>query len=117
VGTVTAIIAAVLAEVAIAAGSIAHAEPPNSDTFSGTQGDNDAQALWIDARAAGLGGSVTDAAHLAQTICGQLISGEPEAQIIASSGASGPESLDAITFAVNAAEYHFCPQFYRPAPR
>jgi hypothetical protein len=105
-----------VAVLAVGVGGIATAQPPNPETFNGTQGDHDPHAFWVDARAAGMRGTVDDAQALANTICGQLIGGESEPQVIANSGAEGPEGFDAVTFAIHAAEYHFCPQFYSARP-
>ena len=99
-----------VAAVALGVGWLALAPIAHADTgaFSGTQGDHDAHAYWVDARGAGLSGTLADAARLANVICMRLGNGESESQLIAG-GAGGKQSIDTATFLIHAAEWHFCP--------
>jgi hypothetical protein len=96
--------------------SCAFAAPAHA--FSGPLGDQSDNAFWVDIAPYNGDGKVTvsKAGQLAQSICGQLESGQSEGEIVA--GVANSEDNGATTDVaayqaiVDAAEWHFCPAYY-----
>ena len=100
------------AVIACAGGAgVAHAE-----TFSGSQGDNDANALAADEHNAHITGDTGLLSNMAQEVCNALRNGKSESAIIAAAAAGPPpQPLPGTTYMVHASEWHYCPDFYHAA--
>jgi hypothetical protein len=98
------------AGVAVVGAVTAHADDPYYP-FSGPKGDHDASAYWVDISPM-LTGTVQDAGNLAQTICGDLNQGISAGDVIAAAAHGDQYGVSEDTFVVDAAEWHFCPEYY-----
>lgn len=110
--TIKAALFAVPLALSIFGAAGAHADPANG-AFSGPQGDRNAEAFWSDiVQYFSDGGSVADAAKLGPTLCYNLEQGAPEGEIAADVAHQDSNQLDAATYIVHAAEWHYCPDKY-----
>lgn len=86
----------------------AHAD---TGTFSGSKGDYDVHAYWVDVASVGVGGTAVDAQNLGLSICMMLDGGQSTGQVVDKITTGVSSALGALT-AVDAAEWHFCPEHY-----
>jgi Protein of unknown function (DUF732) len=99
---------------------VSHAGPvgDTSPVFSGTSGDESGSAFTIDV-ADVMNGTVTKqtpakATGLAEAICSKLRSGVDESDLaIALAAPPDPVPVHSAQFVIHAAEWHFCPAYYR----
>jgi hypothetical protein len=91
---------------------VARSAPAHASFFSGTEGDHDASAYWIDINTVNVTGTVDKARELGTFICSQLRRGRIESDIIASGSGGDPSNIVQTRFVVHSAEWHFCPEYY-----
>jgi hypothetical protein len=92
----------------LAGAGTAHAD---KGTFSGSKGDYDAHAYWVDVASVGVAGSVVQAQNLGMSICMKLDNGLSTGQVVDNLTTDVSSALGAL-MAVDGAEWHFCPEYY-----
>lgn len=103
------IIAGLLVGAAVTLAPVASAD----NGYTGTKGDHDGTAYWLDINDA-LPGRQTSSHELGLTICDKLGDGFAEQRLTDIVLGAGPVDMTMTDaqYVVYAAEYHFCPSFY-----